>query len=137
MPTVPESHVDLLSGPYLATFTTIAPDGVPENTIVWSMWDGEHVLVCTAAGRRKDKNIRKNPHVALCVLDPQDGSRWIDVRGYVAEIVPDEDYAGIDAAAKLYTGAGRFYGEVAPAELEGTQERIVFKISPDRVTVSP
>ncbi len=31
---IPESHVDLLAGPYYAVLTTIADDGQPENTVV-------------------------------------------------------------------------------------------------------
>lgn len=137
MTTIPDSHRDLIDGPYLATLTTIAPDGVPENTIVWSLSDGDTVLVATAAGRRKDKNVRANPHVALCVLDPRDGYRWIDVRGVVAEIAPDENYETINKLAKLYAGQDSFYGGVAPAEVEGTEERVVFRIRPHRVTTSP
>ena len=52
--TIPPSHLDLLTGPIYVVFTTIADDGQPENTIVWCSWDGEHVLVNTVAGRRKD-----------------------------------------------------------------------------------
>jgi len=130
---VPESHVDLLTGPYFAVLTTIAPTGQPENTVVWCSWDGEHVLVNTANGRRKSANVRKNPKVALAVIDPQNAFRWIDVRGEVAEIVPDPDYANINAHAKLYAGVDEYYGGVAPLEMKGKEERIVFKIRPDRV----
>ena len=37
---VPASHVDLLTGPYFAVLTTVAPNGQPENTVVWCSWDG-------------------------------------------------------------------------------------------------
>ena len=49
--TVPASHVDLLTGPLYAVFTTVAANGQPENTVVWCSWDGSYVLVNTAAGR--------------------------------------------------------------------------------------
>lgn len=137
MTTIPESHLKLISGPYYAVFTTLSPEGNPENTIVWCSWDGEYILVNTAAGRRKDTNIRQNPNVALCVLDPEDGFYWIDVRGIVEEIAPDEDYANINAHAKLYAGADEYYGGVAPAELRGAEERIIFKIKPERVVTTP
>lgn len=134
---IPASHVDLLEGPYFAVLTTVAPNGQPENTVVWCSWDGEHVLVNTADGRRKPNNVRKQPKVALTVIDPQNAFRWIDVRGEVESIVPDPDYANIDAHAKLYADVDAYYGGVAPAEAKGTEQRIIFKIRPDRVLVFP
>lgn len=133
MATLPESHKDLITGPVYAVFTTLSPAGAPENSIVWCSWDGEHVLVNTARGRRKDRNVRSDPRVALMAVDPDDPYRWIDVRGEVEEIVPDEDYANINAHAKLYTGADNYYGGFAPAEREGREERIIFKIKPKHV----
>ena len=64
------------------SLTTMAPSGQPENTVVWCSWDGEYVLVNTADGRRKPDNVRKNPKVALTVIDPQNAFRWIDVDVY-------------------------------------------------------
>ena len=52
---IPETHVDLLTGPVYATLTTISPSGAPENTIIWCSWDGTHVLVNTAEGAANRK----------------------------------------------------------------------------------
>ena len=134
---IPASHLDLIEGPIYAIFTTVAPSGQPENTVVWCSWDGEHVLVNTAGGRRKDTNVRANPKVALTALDPKDPFRWIDIRGTVTEIVPDIDNANINAHAKIYAGVDEYYGGFAPADRKGTEERIIFKIRPDRVLAFP
>ena len=134
---IPASHLDLIAGPIYASLTTINPDGGPENSVVWCSWDGEHVLVNTAAGRRKPNNVANNPKVALIAIDPQDPFRWIDVRGVVAEVVPDPDYANINAHAKLYAGVDEYYGGVQPAEAKGTEERIIFKIRPEHVVAFP
>lgn len=134
---IPASHVDLLEGPYFAVLTTIAPNGQPENTVVWCSWDGEHVLVNTADGRRKPENVRNNPKVALTVIDPQNPFRWIDVRGEVERIDDDSDYANINAHARLYAGVDEYYGGVAPAAAKGTERRVIFKIRPDRVVAFP
>ena len=137
MTTIPASHIDLLTGPHHAVLTTLAPDGAPENTVVWCSWDGQHVLVNTADGRRKPANVRRDPRVALTVADPHNPYRWLDVRGAVAEIVPDDDYTNINAHAKLYVGADEYYGSVAPAAAKGTEQRIIFKIKPERVVAFP
>ena len=70
-------------------------------------------------------------------MDPQDSYRWIDVRGVVEEIAPDPDYVNINAHTKLYVGADEYYGSVMPAEMKGTEERVIFKIKPKRVVISP
>ncbi|MFO7663906.1 MAG: PPOX class F420-dependent oxidoreductase [Chloroflexota bacterium] len=134
---IPQSHLDLLTGPVYAVLTTIAPNGQPENTVVWCSWDGEHVIVNTAAGRRKDKNARRNPKVALTAVDPDNPLRWVDVRGIVEAIVPDEDLATINAHAKLYAGVDEFFGGYAPVERRETEERIDLKIRPLRVITYP
>ena len=134
---IPASHLDLIEGPIYAVFTTVAPNGQPENTVVWCSWDGEYVLVNTAGGRRKDTNVRANPRVALTAVDPKDPFRWIDIRGTVEEIAPDADYANINAHAKIYVGADEYYGSVTPLDRKGKEERIIFKIRPDRVLAFP
>lgn len=105
----------------------LAPSGSPENTVIWCSWDGIHVLVKSVEGRRKTKNIRADPRVALMAIDPQNPYRWIDVRGTVEEMVPDPDYSNINLHAKLYMGVDQYYGEVMPAEMKGTEERLLFK----------
>ncbi|MCX6040177.1 MAG: PPOX class F420-dependent oxidoreductase [Caldilinea sp.] len=134
---IPTTHLDLIEGPYFAVFTTIAPSGQPENTVVWCSWDGSHVLVNTADGRRKLSNVRQNPKVALTVIDPQNPFRWIDVRGEVDAIVEDPDYANINAHALVYSGQAEYYGGVAPAEQKGRERRMICKIRPDRVLAFP
>lgn len=134
---IPPSHLDLIEGPYYAVMTTLSPSGAPENTVVWCSWDGQHVLINTADGRRKPANVRRDPRVALAVIDPSDPFRWLDVRGVVEEIVPDPDYANIDAHARLYAGVNHYYGEFAPAAARGTEQRIILKIRPERVLTYP
>ena len=133
MSKIPENVVDLLEKPIVATLTTIAPDGIPENTAIWANWDGEHVLISTIDRRRKPNNIRNNPNVALFVLDPENAQRWIDVRGVVDEMKLDEDFSVVDAMAQLYTGVDSFYGGIVPEEQKNKEDRLVIKIKPVRV----
>lgn len=135
--TIPDSHLDLITGPVHAVLTTVSPTGKPENTVVWCSWDGEYVLVNTTDGRRKPENVRHNPYVALTAVDPDDPYRWVDVRGIVYEIVDDLNYANIDAHTRLYTKHDRFYGGYASIERKDTEKRIIFKIKPERVLVYP
>jgi hypothetical protein len=135
--TIPASHLDLITGPIVAVFTTVTPKGQPENTVVWCSWDGEHVLVNTADGRRKMENIRNNPKVALTAVDPHDPFRWVDVRGTIVAVEEDADYANTNKHAKLYVNADEYYGGFAPSERKGTERRLILKIRPDRVLAFP
>jgi PPOX class probable F420-dependent enzyme len=134
MSMIPNSHKDLLENAYIGIFTTVSPKNKPENTAVWYSWDGEYILVNSAEGRRKPDNIRKNPNVALFVLDPKDPYRWIDVRGIVEAIEPDANYSNINYHAQRYVGVDEYYGGFVPLERKGAEERIIFKIKPVHVT---
>lgn len=134
---IPESHLDLISGPVYVTFTTLSEEGTPENTVVWCSWDGEHVVVNTTESRHKAKNVRNNPNVAVMAIDPENPYRWVDVRGVVEEIEPDKNYANINAHAQLYQGVEQYYGGVAPAEMKGKEKRIKLKIKPENVVTYP
>ena len=131
--TIPESHLDLIAGPVYAVLTSMAPDGQPENSVVCCSWDSAHVLVNSTDARRKTKNAGRNPKVAITAIDPNNPLRWIDVRGYVEEIVPDPEYKTISAHAKLYCGVDEFYGGYAPIERKGTENRVDLRIRPTRV----
>ena len=135
--TIPESHLNLITGPVAAALTTISPEGHPENSIIWCSWDGSHVLVATEANRRKARNVATNRRVALLAMDPENPYRWIDVRGTVEEVGPDTDYALIDAHAMLYEGQETYFGGVTSAADAEGQERIIFKIRPERVVIFP
>ena len=130
---IPDSHRDLFDNPICGILTTVDPTGQPQNSVIWCGYDGEHVLVNTAEGRKKDRNVRNNRKVALIVVDPTDVMRWIDVRGYVEQVDHDADCAHIDLLAKQYRGYPSFFGYAAPAEAKATQKRIIFRIKPEKV----
>ena len=132
--TIPDSHKDLIEGPVYAVLTTLMPDGRPQSTVVWANTDGQHVLVNTAAGRQKDKNMRANPMVSLVAIDPQNPYRWIEVRGEVAEMTENGGVEHINELARLYVNAPEYYGHAAPEELRGKETRVKIKVRPVKVT---
>ena len=134
---IPANYLDLLENPHPAIMSTLSPQGAPENTVVWCLWDGEYVLVNTAEGRRKPANVRRDPRVAITIYDTANPYRHMDIRGIVVEIEPDPDYANINAMAQKYEGVDEYYGGYAPLERKGSEERIIFKIKPRRVVIYP
>jgi PPOX class probable F420-dependent enzyme len=130
---IPESHIDLIEGPVFAILTTVTADGQPQNAVMWCSWDGDQVLVNTRGASKKVKNIRSNPKVALIAVDPQNPFRWVDVRGEVESIREDIDFENINSHAKLYMNVDEFYGNVAPIEQKGKEDRVVLRITPKQV----
>jgi len=84
--TIPNSHLDLLLNPVDGVLTTLMPDGQPQMSIVWVDYDGQYVLINTTLERQKGKNMVANPRVNVLIIDPKNGSRFLEVRGYVTEI---------------------------------------------------
>jgi PPOX class probable F420-dependent enzyme len=131
--TIPHSHRELLDGPVVVSLVTLMPDGRPQATPVWAKLDGNDVLINTAVGRQKDKNLRANPCVTVLAIDPENPYNWIEVRGTVTERI-DGDETVIDELAQLYTGSDRYFGGAAPESSRHT--RVTYRIRPERVNVA-
>jgi len=127
--TVPESHKDLFQKPAFGSFTTLMSDGSPQTTPVWIDFLDGKVIVNTALGRQKDKNVRHDPRVAVTLIDPENPYRYLEVRGRVDEITTDGAEQHIDKMAKKYLGADK-YPFAKPGE-----QRVLFKITPDKFSV--
>jgi len=132
---IPETHRDLLVEPVHGVFSTMMPDGQPQSSIVWVDYDGIYVLINTTLERQKGRNMRANPKVALLVIDPQDGRRWIEVRGNVVEIRRAGAEAHADQLTQRYTGKQRFYGDVYPVEQKQKETRVIVTIEPIKVSL--
>jgi PPOX class probable F420-dependent enzyme len=93
---IPNTHRDLLVKSVHGVLSTMMPDGQPQSSIVWVDYDGTYVLINTTLERQKGRNMRANPKVTLLVIDPNDGSRWIEVRGNVVKIQRENAEAHAD-----------------------------------------
>ncbi|MBI3624848.1 MAG: PPOX class F420-dependent oxidoreductase [Candidatus Rokubacteria bacterium] len=127
MAAIPEAYKDLFQKRAFAHLATIGADGSPQVTPVWVDFDGTHVRFNTAKGRVKDKNLRRNPRVALAIQDPDNPYRYIQVRGRVAEITEQGADAHIDLLTKKYLHQDKY-----PFRRAG-EVRVVFKILPEKV----
>jgi PPOX class probable F420-dependent enzyme len=125
---IPDSHLDLFKKKAFAHLATIMPDGSPQVTPVWVDYDGRQVLINTAEGRLKDKNMQRDGHIALSITDPDNPYRYLEVRGRVTERTRDGADAHIDAMAKKYMGQDK-YPFRQPGEV-----RVLYKVTPERTT---
>jgi PPOX class probable F420-dependent enzyme len=125
---IPNKYLDLFNKKAFANLATLMPDGQPQVTPVWCDFDGEHVLINTAKGRQKDRNLRREPRVSLSISDPDNPYRYLEVRGRVVEITEQGADAHIDRMAKKYMGLDT-YPHRAPGEV-----RVLYKIKPEHTT---
>jgi PPOX class probable F420-dependent enzyme len=128
---IPTSHADLLqtTKPAFAQLATVNADGSPQVTPVWVDYDGTHLLVNSARGRVKTKNLERNPRVALAIADPQNPYRYLGIQGRVVEATEKGADAHIDKMAKKYLNKDS-YPFRRPGEV-----RVLFKIAPEKVHV--
>ncbi|MBI2154506.1 MAG: PPOX class F420-dependent oxidoreductase [Candidatus Rokubacteria bacterium] len=124
---IPDKHKDLFQKKAFAHLATVGADGSPQVTPVWVDFDGTHIRFNTAKGRVKDKNLRRNPRVALSIQDPDNPYRYMQVRGRVAEITEQGADAHIDALARKYINQDK-YPFRQPGEV-----RVLYKILAEKV----
>jgi PPOX class probable F420-dependent enzyme len=127
-PGIPASHLDLFSKKAFAHLATVMTDGKPQVTPVWVDYDGRHVLINTAEGRLKDKNMQRDGRIALSIADPDNPYRYLEVRGRVVERTHAGADAHIDAMATKYLGQDK-YPFRQPGEV-----RVLYKVLPERST---
>lgn len=124
--TIPEKYQDLFQKKAFANLATLMPDGKPQVTPVWCDFDGKHILVNSAKGRVKDRNMRRDPRVSLALIDPDNPYRYLQLQGRVVEITENGADQHIDRMAKKYLGVDK-YPNRQPGEV-----RVIYKIEPDR-----
>jgi PPOX class probable F420-dependent enzyme len=125
--TIAKELQDLFKKPAFANLATLNPDGSPQVTPVWVDFDGTHVIVNTARGRVKDRNLQREPRVALSILDPENPYRYLGIQGRVTEMTEAGADAHIDKMAKKYLNKDT-YPFRKPGEV-----RVIVKITPERV----
>lgn len=123
---IPDNLMDLFCRPIVATLGTVMPDGHPQLTPVWVDYDGEHVIVNTARGRQKDRNMQRNARVTLLLIDPENPYHWAELRGCIAESTEEGAFAMIKKLALKYRGKEEY--DLPPGEV-----RVTYKVALIRV----
>ncbi len=129
MVAIPDQYKDLLQKKAFAHLGTLMKDGSPQVTPIWFGYDGTNILINSAKGRLKDKNMRKRPQVALAIADPENPYRYMQIRGKVVEVTENGADAHIDSLAKKYLDQDK-YPFRQPGEV-----RVIYKVEVERVQV--
>ena len=126
MPAVlpPEARA-LIDRPNFAHLATLMPDGSPQSVPVWVGREGDRLLVCTSEGSLKGRNTRRDPRVALSIVDFRDPYEEVQLRGRVVERRPDPDLRIMDPVSHKYTGK--------PFPMRTPEGRVALVIEIDKV----
>jgi len=99
-----ESARKLIDRPNFAHLATLMPDGSPQSVPVWIGREGEQIVVCTGEGSLKAGNTRRDPRVALSIVDFDNPYEEVQIRGRVTERRPDPELKTMDPISHKYTG---------------------------------
>jgi PPOX class probable F420-dependent enzyme len=123
-----QDYADLLQEKKaFAHLATTMPDGAPQVTPVWVDYRDGRVLVNTAKGRVKARNMQLGSPVALSISDPDNPYRYVQLRGVVSKVHDVGADAHIDFLAKKYLGQDKY-----PWRQPG-EERVIYEIEPNKV----
>jgi PPOX class probable F420-dependent enzyme len=124
---IPERARPLLEGRPIAFMTTMRPDGRMSTNPVAIVYDGSTLRISTITGRRKYRNLIADDRITVCVVQPGNLNRYVEIRGR-AIVEPDAHRAFVDAMAKQYMDV-----DVYPFDRPG-DERVVITVVPESVS---
>lgn len=127
MASIPDKYSDIVNKKTFAMFGTLMPNGQPQVTPVWVDAEDGMLVINTAKGRQKHKNVQRDPRVAVTLSDPDNPYRYVEVRGRVVEMTEAGADKHIDKMAKKYLDKDK-YPFAQPGE-----QRILLKIRPEHV----
>ncbi len=125
---LPEGVKKLFLDPNFAHLATLMPDGSPQVSPVWVDVEGDRILVNTAEGRAKPRNVRRDPRVAISIHRQDNPYSSAFIRGRVVEITHEGAEDHIHKMAKKYLGQDR-YPYLQPGE-----QRVIMIIEPEQVS---
>jgi PPOX class probable F420-dependent enzyme len=126
-PTVPNSHLDLLTRPLFGHLATTRPDGRPQVNPMWFSWDGSRLRFTGTVIRFKYRNITHDPRVAVSINDPDRPYRYLEIRGTVTAIEPDPQ-------ADFFLTLAERYALPMDGPPGDAQHRIIYVVSPEQVS---
>jgi PPOX class probable F420-dependent enzyme len=94
----------LIDRPNFAHLATLMPDGSPNATPVWVGREDDQIVICTGEASLKAKNTKRDPRVAISIVDFGNPYEEVQIRGRVVERRPDPELRTMDPISHKYTG---------------------------------
>jgi PPOX class probable F420-dependent enzyme len=114
----------LIDRPNFAHLATLMPDGSPQSVPVWIGREGDRVIICTGEPSQKARNTKRDPRVAVSVVDFKNPYEEVQLRGRVVERRPDPELKTMDPISHKYIGK--------PFPMRAPEGRIVLVIEVDK-----
>lgn len=118
MATIPPDLTDLLERPIFGSLGTVRPDNTVQVNPMWFEFDGERVRFTHTTYRAKYRNLQRNPAMSLLLTDPDEPQRYLEVRGALAEVIPDPEGA-------FFVRLGQRYGDPDTAPPPDSKDRVI------------
>jgi PPOX class probable F420-dependent enzyme len=125
--TLPGELRDMLDAKAFAVLSTVNADGSPQSSVIWATYEGDEVIFSTILGRRKTRNMSRDPRVSLCVYDLANPYSYVEVRGTVA-MTQEGGPELIERLSQAYDG--RTFTESNPANV-----RVVCRVAATHAVV--
>ena len=132
MPTkLSENAKQLIDRPNFAHLATLMPDGSPHSTPIWVGREDDQIVICTSEGSLKARNTKRDPRVALSIVDLGNPYEEAQIRGRVIERRPDPELKTIDPISHKYIGK--------PFPMRGYEGRValIVEVQKERYTKLP
>ena len=125
--TIPDDLADLLERPLYGSLGTVRPDGTVQVNPMWFEFDGDAVRFTHTTFRAKYRNLQQNPSMSLLVTDPEIPQRYLEVRGALAQVIPDPEGA-------FFVRLGQRYGDPDQQPPPDRADRVILVMSITRTT---
>ena len=119
---IPDDHERLLIEPFYGCLGTIRTDNTVQVSPMWFLYDGDTIRFTHTTKRAKYRNLQSNPSMSLAVFDPQNETRYIEVRGRLEEVIPDPTGA-------FYVVLGKRYGNEDQQPPADSADRVILVMS--------
>jgi PPOX class probable F420-dependent enzyme len=126
-----ENIVKLFDGKNFAFLATVNRDGSPQVTPTWIDRDNDVILINTAKGRLKHKNVTRDPRVSISLVDDQNPYSMVTISGRVIEQITESADKHIDRLARKYLNTDKY-----PSHSPGVK-RVILKIKPEKIFFLP
>ncbi len=125
--TLPEPAKALLDAREFVTLATLEPDGQPQLSVLWVKRDGNDVLMSTVAGRRKQRNLAREPRATVLLYPIGNPYNYLEVRGSVTM----REEGGRELIDELYE---KYQDRPGPYPGDGPDDvRVVIRLAPEHV----
>jgi PPOX class probable F420-dependent enzyme len=120
---------ELFSGRNLVFIATLSKDNSPHVTPVWADMDEkeELVLINSFEGSTKVRNVRRDPRVALSIVETHNTYKMVSMKGKVVEVTMNDADNHLHKLAKKYLGIGKYYYR------KPSHKRVIIKVKPEKI----